>query len=189
MRVRSQDDRVILTVMRGGGLSVFVDSNVALLAGARLPRFEVEVQRFETARESSGDSTRLVFWPKTSEPGGSMFVDFEHVCGCRNPVDDQRSPFDLAVYPGFDVVRFDLKKWRHIGAHGQIGSRRALTMLFEFGLQLQKFFGSALKAFFSREAISGDRSAFPFRRFDRAVRPTSSSLAAASLTAIFCGII
>jgi hypothetical protein len=71
LRVRSQDDRVILTVTRGAGLRVFVDSNIALLGGARLPRFEIEVQRFETATETSTESTRLVFWLKTSESGAS----------------------------------------------------------------------------------------------------------------------
>ena len=67
LRIRTRDDRVFLTVSKGSGLKVFIDSNKASFLGAKLPKLAVEVQRFETTTESSPKGTRLVFSPRTRE--------------------------------------------------------------------------------------------------------------------------
>jgi hypothetical protein len=67
LRIRTRDDRVFLTVSKGAGLKVFVDSNKASFLGAKLPKLAVEVQQFETTTESSPEGTRLVFSPRTTE--------------------------------------------------------------------------------------------------------------------------
>jgi hypothetical protein len=67
LRIRTRDNRIFLTVGKGSGLRVFVNSNTASFLGTKLPKFAVEVQRFDTTTESSLDSTRLVFSEKVTK--------------------------------------------------------------------------------------------------------------------------
>jgi hypothetical protein len=74
LHIRTHDDRIFLTVGKDSGLRVFVDSNVASLLGAKLPKLAVEVQRFDTTTESSPGSIRLVFSQKATTPAASRKV-------------------------------------------------------------------------------------------------------------------
>jgi hypothetical protein len=64
LRIRAGDDQVSLTVTKSSGLRVLVDSEVASLAGAKLPKLAVEVGPFQTTTEAAPESTRLTFAPK-----------------------------------------------------------------------------------------------------------------------------
>jgi hypothetical protein len=74
LRIRTHDNRIFLSVGKESGLRVFVDSNVASLLGTKLPKLAVELHRFDTATESSPDSTRLVFSQKITTTGASRKV-------------------------------------------------------------------------------------------------------------------
>jgi hypothetical protein len=61
VRIRAQEDRISLTIAKGSGLRVLVDSSVASLLGNRLPKLAFEVLRFQTKTDASAESTRLLF--------------------------------------------------------------------------------------------------------------------------------
>ncbi|MCZ2076252.1 MAG: hypothetical protein LC130_14770 [Bryobacterales bacterium] len=64
LRIRTSDDQVSLTVTKDSGLRVLVDSQVASLAGGKLPKLAVQVQPFDTTTQTAPDSVRLVFAQK-----------------------------------------------------------------------------------------------------------------------------
>jgi hypothetical protein len=61
LRIQARENQVSLTVTKSSGLRVLVNSEMASLMGAKLPKFEVEVLRFQTTTEASAGSTRLTF--------------------------------------------------------------------------------------------------------------------------------
>jgi hypothetical protein len=69
LHIRTSDDRISLTVAKNSGIRVLVDSQVASLAGSKLPSLALEVQPFQTTTEASQDNTRLVFAPKKRKAG------------------------------------------------------------------------------------------------------------------------
>jgi hypothetical protein len=69
LRIRTRRDRVSLTVAKSSGLRVLVDSQVASLAGKKLPKFAVQVQPFETTTEASRDTTQLTFAQRSEKTG------------------------------------------------------------------------------------------------------------------------
>ncbi len=69
VRISARDNRVSLTIAKGSGLRIVVDSVLASLLGNRMPKFTVEVQRFQTTTEASSESTKLVFALKPKERG------------------------------------------------------------------------------------------------------------------------
>jgi hypothetical protein len=76
LRIRASDEQVSLTVAKNSGLRVLVDSEVASLAGNKLPKLAVEVHGFRTTTEASPHSTRLVFGAKTRKPKQSIRDEF-----------------------------------------------------------------------------------------------------------------
>ena len=76
LRIRASDEQVSLTVAKNSGLRVLVDSEVASLAGNRLPKLAVEVHGFQMTTEASPDSTRLVFAAKTRKQKRSIKDEF-----------------------------------------------------------------------------------------------------------------
>jgi hypothetical protein len=67
LRIRTVQNQISLTVAKNSGLRVLIDSEVASLAGGKLPKLAVEVQRFQTTTEASPDRTRLIFAPKVGK--------------------------------------------------------------------------------------------------------------------------
>jgi hypothetical protein len=76
LRIRATDEQVSLTVAKNSGLRVLVDSEVASLAGKKLPKLAVEVHGFRTTTEASPDSTRLVFAAKARKQKQSIKDEF-----------------------------------------------------------------------------------------------------------------
>jgi hypothetical protein len=69
VHIWARQNRLSLTIAKSSGLRIVLDSNVASLLGNRLPKFAVEVQRFQTTTEASCDATKLVFAPRPPEAG------------------------------------------------------------------------------------------------------------------------
>ena len=69
VRIRTRDNRISVIVAKGSGLRVLVNSKMASFLGKRLPKLDLEVERFQTTTEASSDATRLVFAPRRVETG------------------------------------------------------------------------------------------------------------------------
>ena len=67
VHISARDNRISLTIAKNSGVRIVVDSNMASLLGNRLPKFTIEVQRFQTTTEASSQATKLVFAPKLQE--------------------------------------------------------------------------------------------------------------------------
>lgn len=76
LRIRASHDQVSLTISKRSGVRVLVESDVASLAGNKLPKFAVEVHGFQTTTEAFPDSTRLVFAAKTRKQKQSIKDEF-----------------------------------------------------------------------------------------------------------------